>query len=166
MKKPFLLTVLLLSIILTSSCSSNKEIQKPPKTNVLFTVSDLSEEEFQSIGTGDLVNPTKNDFKNIELIVETQNFNDGNKANITIPDFNNILTKDNQNRYYYGSGFDQNPQKERTTSERSFVFYSKGLKDTKAIKDYFTGIEVIISWQEENDTVTMRYDLGEIIIFR
>ncbi len=166
MKNSFLLTVVILSIILTSSCSSNKEAKASPRTNVLFTVSDLTDEEFQSIGTGELVNPTKNDFKNIHLIVETQNFNDTNKAKITIPVFNNILIKDKQNRYWYGSGFDQNPTKELTTSERDFVFYSKGLKDTKAIKDYFTGIEVIISWQEENDTITMHYDLGELIMFK
>lgn len=71
-----------ISLILTP-CGTGK--MKEPDIYLKFNVSDLTDEEFQSIGTKGLENVTKSDFKNIEFTLDVEQTNGVSNRKILIP---------------------------------------------------------------------------------
>lgn len=157
------LTIILLfmPIIIASGATNN------PTINVKLIVSDLTDEEFESVGTYGLVNPVKDDFKKIRFALHVNQLDNVTDRNITIPAFYSVVNAYGKDRYWFGSSYKQdNPQDNFANYENEFVIYSKGLNE-QDMKDIFSSEIVKISWNTKHDYYEENnINLGDIIVFK
>lgn len=85
--KKLLMVILLLSTILIMIACSVGNSRDEPEISLKFDVSNLTDKEFQYVGTKELENATKEDFKNIEFTLDVKNSNAISNRKITVPDF-------------------------------------------------------------------------------
>src|SRR5690348_11745077 len=112
MKKFIATSKLILSTLLVISACNIGSIQSEPEINIKLKVSNLTNEEFQYVGTKRLSNPTKEDFKNIQFDLEVDNSDEISNRNITIPDLKTVANSYDKERYWFGeSGTDDSPVK-------------------------------------------------------
>lgn len=158
------LILLGISLILTA-CSAGKA--KDPKINLKFNVSNLTDEEFQSIGTNGLENATKSDFKNIEFALDVEQTNEVSNRKITIPNLKEVANSYDRERYWFGQSYSQDSQAENFAKySYKFVFYSKGLEE-QAIKTIFSSSEVRVAWTTNSGKNKEHvFKLGEVIQFK
>lgn len=131
------------------------KINKPeePKVNLTLKISDLTEEEFKEIGTKEIENATRKDFKKAEFILEAEFSYKVIDRKIEIPSIKSIISSIPGERYWYGSSNSQDNIGEKVAKyNEKVVFLSKGLEDDE-IKDIFKGAEVKITWSELKDNV-------------
>lgn len=166
--KRFIISVVFLLIIslIITACSATKIINNP-EINVQFRVSDLTDKEFESVGTKGLENPTKDYFKNIEFTLDIKQSNKISNRNIIIPDIKKIANSYDRERYWFGQSYNQdNSQENFAKYGDKFVLYSKGL-DEQGIKNIFKSAEVKVSWTAKEGTNEERvFKLGDIIQFK
>lgn len=167
MKKFIIITVLLLSITLMMTACSTEKIKNDPEINVKFIVSDLTDEEFKSVGTKELENAVKADFKNIEFTLDVEHSSKITNRKIIIPDIKKAANSYDKARYWFGESYSQDNYQERFANYGDkFVFYSKGL-DEEAVKKIFSASEVKVSWTAASgDTEEKVFKLSEIIQFK
>ncbi|MEA1961001.1 MAG: hypothetical protein U9N81_06955 [Bacillota bacterium] len=138
-----------------------------PQINLQFNVSDLTDEEFQSVGTKGLENAAKSDFKNIEFSLDIEQSNKISDRKVIIPNLREAANAYDIERYWSGESYNQDNTGEKFAEYGAqFVFYSKGL-DEQTIKKIFDSSEVNVSWtanNRENEEKVIR--LGEVIQFK
>jgi hypothetical protein len=132
-----------------------------------FTVSNLTDEEFQYVGTKGLENPTKEDFKNIEFNLEVNNSDAISNRKITIPNLKAVANSYDKSRYWFGeSGSDDSSVKKYAQYDYKFTFYANGLNE-QDIKNIFNLSEIKISWTtSEGENEEKVFKLGEVIQFK
>jgi hypothetical protein len=161
--KRIIITITVLSFLILATCGTVK-IKEEPKIDVKFNVTNVTKEEFQCIGTRGLGKVTKDDFKNIEFILDVKHSKKLSKRNISIPDFKSVVNSYDKQRYRFGDSSQDN-QEESASYYYKFVFYSKGL-DEEQIRNIFSSSEVKVSWLIKHDVNEERvYNLGEIMQF-
>lgn len=159
-----ILFILSISLIVTSCTTNNKE---EAKIDLILKVSNLTEEEFKSVGTKDLENPTKDDFKNIEFKLDIEYSNKISNKKIEVPNIKDIINSKYGNRYWFGESSSKDNKDENTANyNEKIMFYSKGLSDEE-IKGIFKASEVKISWITDNDKYQEKiFNLADVIEFR
>jgi hypothetical protein len=162
----FYIIILTIASLMLSACSLLKT-KEDPIINVQFTVSNLTEEEYDYAGTTRFENPTIDDFKNIEFTLEMKHSNKILNRTIIIPEFKTIANSNEINQYWFGNAYSQdNPTQNFAEYGYEFVFYSKGL-DEEDIKEIFETGEVKITWNKEDGSYEEKiYNLGDIINFQ
>ncbi|MBP1756669.1 MAG: hypothetical protein H6Q59_3067 [Firmicutes bacterium] len=166
-KKSFILTtIILLSILIILTACGTEKI-KQPDINIKFNVSDLSNEEFQSVGTKGLENATKSDFRNLEFTLDVEQTNEVTNRKIIIPNLKEVANSYDRERYWFGTSYSQDNQAENFAKYGyKFVFYSKGLED-QVIKTIFDSSEVRVSWTTNSgENKEHVFKLGEVIQFK
>ena len=73
----------------------------------------LTDVEFQSVGTKRLQNVLKNDFKNIQFTLDVKNSNKILNRKITVPDTEQIIKSYDMERFYGGQSFRQDNSQEK-----------------------------------------------------
>jgi hypothetical protein len=156
---------LLIVSLIIAACNETK-IKDIPEINVQFRVSDLTDKEFESVGTNGLENPTKDDFKKIEFTLDVKQSNKILNRKITIPAISRVANSYDRVRYWFGSTYSQdNTQENFAKYGDKFLLYSKGL-DEQGIKNIFKSAEVKVSWTLKGDGNEERaYKLGDIVQF-
>lgn len=159
-----ILFILSISLIVTSCTTNNKE---EAKIDLILKVSNLTEEEFKSVGTKDLENPTKDDFRNIEFELDIEYLNKVSNKKVTVPSIKEIINSKYGNRYWFGESSSQDNEWENISNySEKIMFYSKGLSDEE-IKGIFKASEVKISWITDNDKYQEKiFNLADVIEFR
>jgi len=167
MKKFINVVVFLLGISLIMTACSTKKNTAEPKISLKFIVSDLSEEEFQSVGTAELIDPAKEDFKKLEFKLDVEHSNKITNRKITKPDFRAIINSQESGRYWFGESSRQDNKNDTFASYGDqIVFYAKGLNE-KAIKEIFKAAEVNISWTTaEGQNQEKVFNLGDVVEFK
>lgn len=157
--------ILCASLIITS-CTT-KQDKEEPKISLKLNVVDLTEEEFKSVGTKKIENPTKDDFKNIEFKLEVKHSNKILNRKITIPGIKETINSQYEDRYWFGEGDSQDNEEENFAKySEKVIFYSNGLKEEE-IKEIFKLSEVKISWTTDNgENQEKIFNLGDVIEFR
>ena len=148
-------------ILFMCSCLT-KNSEDIPDIMISFTVSNLSDEEYSSIGTHELTNPKKEDFKNIEFQL---GLNDLQNMNVEIPNFKMISNEGGVNRYWCAGNMEYPYDEENSLYHDKFIFYSKDL-DNEGIKGVFRNAKVKVSWTENNESKSKIYKLGDIMTFK
>lgn len=164
--KKFITIILILSISLILITCTTKENKEEPKISLKFSVSDLTEEEFQSVGAKKLENPIKDDFKNVEFKLDVENSNKISNRKITVPSIREIIKSQYSDRYWFGEVYSQDNEEENFAEySEKIVFYSNGLKEEE-FKDIFKSSDVKISWITDKDKYREKiFNLGDIIEF-
>lgn len=165
MLKRIVTVLLFLSTLLTLTACNVEKYNEIPNINLNFNVSSLTDEEFQSVGTKGVENATKNDFKNIELILHVEYSNKITKEKIVVPNIEKDL-HDKDILWFGKSSSRDNLTENFADYEKRYVFLSKGLNE-QDIKNIFNSSDVKISWTtstgEKKESV---FKLGEIIQFK
>lgn len=165
--KKIISSIVLLSIIFSIGIYIIGIYKNEPQISLNFNVSNLTDEEFQYVGTKALDNPTKNDFKNIEFTLDVKNSDAISNRKITIPDLKAVSKLYDKSRYWFGN-FDtyDSPINKYAKYSSKFVFYSNGLTE-QDIKNIFNSSEVKISWTTSNGKNEEKIiKLGDIIKFK
>ena len=155
-----IILILGLSLIVTA-CTT-----KEPKISLNFNVSDLTEEEFKSVGTKELENSTKYDFKNIEFKLDVEHSNKISNRKIIVPSIKEIIHLKYKDRYWFGEGNNQDNEGENFAKySEKVVFYSNGLEEEE-IKEIFKSSEVKVSWiTDTGENQEEIFNLGDVIEF-
>ncbi|NDI33171.1 fructose-bisphosphate aldolase [Chengkuizengella sediminis] len=154
-------------LVLTVSCNYIEE----PDISIEVQVSELSEEEFEHVGTYGLDNPSINDFRKFTFNLEMNHSYEITRK-IEFPSFwtdiwkKSIDSIDDKDRYWFGKGHSQvNESEQFTKYYREFVFYSNGLSEEE-IKAAFNSINFTISWEtKEGFMMRNDYIAGDLIEF-
>ncbi|TDT62449.1 hypothetical protein [Fonticella tunisiensis] len=167
MKRIIMIIIFLLSPLLIIAACSTEKIKKEPEISLKFNVSNLTDIEFQSVGTGQLENASKNDFKNMEFTLDVKHSNKISNRKIIIPDIKKIANSYDRERYWFGQSYSQDNSEEKFAKySNKFVFYSKGLNE-QAIRNIFNTAEVRVSWTTDSGSNEEKiFKLGEVIQFK
>lgn len=130
-------------------------------------MSNLTDEEFQSVGTEGLENATKSDFKNIEFTLDVNQSNKISNRKIVVPNIGKAANSYDIERYWFGGLSKQDNIYEKFAKYgKKFVLYSKGL-DEQTIKSIFNPLKVNVSWTTSNgENKEKVYMSGEVIQFK
>lgn len=149
--KKFIKTIVFIlgiSLILTN-CTTEK-VKEEPEISLKFNISDLTEEEFKLVGTKEVENPTKYDFKKIEFKLDVEHSNKISNRKIIVPNIKEVINSKYEERYWFGEGSAQDNEGENFAEySEKIIFYSKGLNEEE-IKEVFKSLEVKISWKTNN----------------
>ena len=167
MRKIIITIIFLLSTLLILTACGTEKVKDDPEISAKFKVYNLTDEEFQLVGTKELENASKDDFKNIEFSLDVKHSNNMSNRKIIIPDFKNVVKSYDKKRYWFGEGSSQDNSNENFAQYgNKIVFYSKGL-DEQAIKNIFGESEVRVSWTTNSGKDEEKvFKLGEIIQFQ
>lgn len=167
MKKFIKTIIFILGISLIITACTIKEDIEDPKISFKFNVSNLTEEEFKSVGTKELENPTNDYFKNIEFNLNVENSNKISNRKITVPSIKEIINSKYEDRYWFGECTSQDNEEENFAGySEKIVFYSNGLNQEE-IKEIFKSSEVKISWTTDNGKNQEKiFNLGDVIEFK
>lgn len=166
MKRFISIGILALSILLVLTACNANNVKSEPKISVKFKVSNLTNEEFQYVGTKGLNNPTKDDFKNIEFNLEVDNSDGISNRKITTPDLKAVANSYDKNRYWFGESSTDDSTGNKYEYVYKFTFYSNGLNE-EDIKNIFNSSEVKISWTTSNGkNESKNIKLGDVIQFQ
>ncbi|MDX8361204.1 hypothetical protein [Cytobacillus sp. IB215316] len=129
-----------------------------------MNVANLTEEEYQYVGTGDLVNPTINDFRKLTFHFEIDSKHNVIDLNIDTPEYGewkNAINAIDEQRYWYGKGSSQT----NATYKYDFVFYAKGLTENDITKA-FDEMIISASWKKDHGVEQIReFFISNLIVF-
>ncbi|WHY74826.1 hypothetical protein [Fictibacillus enclensis] len=143
---------------------------RKPKISVGSTVSELSNKQFEDVGTQGLKNPSKNDFRKFNFNFKMENPLD-TKRKIEFPkgiDWRkSIDSVDGKVRYWGGEEYQQDNEEENfALYHMDFLFYSKGLSQDD-IKEAFDSIVLKAAWKGEDGKYEEKeYKVSKLIKFR
>lgn|GEM_PF-1321658 len=162
MKKIILIVLFICTMLMLVSCKGNdnnyynnvafNEVYPVLK----FDVSALTDDDFSSVGTSELKNAKKEDFKKIRFTLNVTNRSDITKRTIIFPTGEEIKAHANSNkidRYWFGSEIRDNSRVKSAMYRYDFVFYSKGLND-QDIRNMFGSLTTKVSWYSPSGSHT------------
>lgn len=164
MKNPKLLffTFLLLILALFGCTETSKEEKKPtsPIVQSNSEISSLTDKEFLDVGgLNDLKNPTKENFKKVEIEINISNFNTLKNLKINISDNWRSIFGDN---YWFGSG---STEDDKFTYNYKMILHTENLTDEEIEKKLKT-TKFEITWTNSNNqSETKTYSFGDNINF-
>lgn len=162
MKKLSILICLLGMFLITSACSNQEE----PITTIGAIISQLTKDEYESVGTHELDNPQIDDFRKFTFNVDV-NHAAGQKVEFILSDSwkDAINSSDATDRYWFGGGSEQNNEGSNVASYvQEFVFYSKELNE-ESIRAAFNSINFKVNIDIEGEIETEEYKVGDLIEF-
>ncbi|BAK16242.1 fructose/tagatose bisphosphate aldolase [Solibacillus silvestris StLB046] len=162
MKKLLFLFCLFSILHITTACSNQDE----PITTIEAAISQLTEDEFESVGTHELKNPLIDDFRKFTFNVEVDNVA-GQKVEFSFSDSwkDAIDSFDTTDRYRFGGGSEQNNVGENVAKHaQEFVFYSKGLNE-ESMKEALNTIIFEVNIDNDGEITTKEYKVGDLVEF-
>ncbi|WP_461207154.1 M56 family metallopeptidase [Clostridium sp. DL1XJH146] len=162
--------IILIGIIITLMTNGNYDIfnnDNSPKVNIGVEVRELTEDEFNRVGTAGLQNPAIDDFRILNLDVEISNANKINNKVLEVPELNNfedVLNKTGE-RYWFGSSsYQNNDGEDISQATREIVLYFKGLDGSK-LSDLLQPLKIKVGWQTRNgNSIEKTYSVGEQLL--
>ncbi|QJX80216.1 hypothetical protein [Priestia megaterium] len=133
--KSFLVIPLLLSASLLGACSneSSASNEKEPDVKVVTKVSSLSDKEYGEVGTDQLKNPKKDDFRKVTIELTLSEVDKIKKEKVDMPSYKkifNTIDKDEQTRYWFGEGYaKEDDEQNKEVFNQEFVLYTKDLSE-------------------------------------
>lgn len=157
----FICVVLLISIIFPACKSQNKSDE--PEIKAVFTVSKLSDEDFEDIGS---TNAVKEDFRKINFSLNVNNCSNITNRKIAIPNLKELMNSYDIERYWYGQYTSSDSLDEDALYSYDIMFLSKGLTD-KNINPIFNDAKIIITWTDKKGKeIKSSVNLTDIIEFK
>lgn len=156
---PFLFFFMLLML---AGCG-NAEYEK---VTVKGEFAQLSEEQFRSVGTRELENPTAEDFKKLVFDFDIKK-STHKELSVKFPlndSWRNAINAiDDQERYWFGSGYEQNNENSDAIQyHQEMVIYTKGLTEDE-IHAAFDTIFLEVSSEEDGEMVLKKYKVSDYI---
>lgn len=163
MKRYSLLFLVLLLLFLTTACNNE------PLIEVETIISTIGDEEYARVGgTKDLNDPQQEDFKvlKFKFFMENTNAVTDRQMEIDVDWRNTLNSIDGVDRYWHGSGGEQdNPSENFAEYQQEVVYYAKGLSE-EDIKKAFENSKVTVSWTDNKELVEKQYIIADLMEFK
>lgn len=162
MKKFGFLSCLFSILLITTACS----FQGEPTTTIEAAISQLTEDEFESVGTHELENPQIDDFRKFTFNVDVNNVA-GHIVDFTFSESwkEAIDSFDVIDRYWFGGGSEQNNGGENVAKHaQEFVFYSKGLNE-ESMREALNTIIFEVNIDNDGEITKEEYKVGDLVEF-
>ncbi|MDV2583324.1 hypothetical protein [Alkalibacillus haloalkaliphilus] len=160
-----LLVLFLVALMILAACGGHTTV---PTITTEVTVSHLTDEEYNRVGTHGIDNPSKEDFRKFSLKFVMPYRDKLSNRQFDFPgDWRDIINSiDDEDRYWYGSGGHELENKNRgAVYFKDFVFYARGLSDDDIV-DAFDSAVVYASWDTNSgEEEQMEHVVGELIEF-
>ncbi|WP_313128335.1 hypothetical protein [Anaerocolumna sp.] len=152
----FLVFITLLALV---SCKKNENLT----INASLVVSNLSDEDFSSIGTK---NVAKSDFKKVIFIFDMNHNDKISERTISIPIFKKVVNSyDNVKRYWFGKDTTiDNISENYAYYESNFILFTRNLSKDE-IANIFHSENISISYMENDENKEEIINLKKIIKF-
>lgn len=162
--KSFLVIPLVMSASLLGACSNESSASnaEQPEAKVVTKVSPLSDKEYREVGTEQLKNPKKDDFRKVKIELTLSEVDKIEKEKVDMPSYKkifNTIDKDEQTRYWFGEGFakkDDDGNKEVFNQE--FVLYTKDLSEDD-IKTALETNTIKTSWVNKDNKEKVQQEI-------
>ncbi|MFJ8260368.1 hypothetical protein ACIQ4I_00200 [Rummeliibacillus sp. NPDC094406] len=153
----------LLFILALFGCTEISKGEKETTSPIVQSnseISSLTDKEFLDVGGfNDLKNPTKENFKKVEIKINISNFDTLKNPKINISDNWRSIFGDN---YWFGSG---STEDDKFTYNYKMILYTENLTDEE-IKRKLKATKYEITWKNNNNqSETKTYSFGENINF-
>lgn len=161
-KRLFLYFSFLLLIFALFGCTETpkEEKQISPIVQSNSEISSLTDKEFSDLGgLNDLTNPTKENFKKVEIKIKISNFKTLKNPKISLNDNWKSVFGDN---YWFGNG---STEDDKFIYNYKMVLYTENLPDEE-IEKKLKSAKYKITWKNKNDQLeTKTYTFGDNIKF-
>ena len=162
----WILGVLSLILILLGVGSLSAKSNISPQVDVVASISRLTQEDYERVGTNGINDPTIDDFRCFKLRVEIKNSKYVSNKELEVPEISNfkeVLTTD---RYWFGDGVYQNNDGENLSlAETNFVIYYRGLNEEQ-LKEILGPSKIHIGWvSREGNKIEKEYMLKDFLTF-
>lgn len=161
MKKNYIkLFLVFITLLVLVSCEQ-KKANENPIISASFVISNLSDEDFSSIGTTQV---TKSDFKKVFFSLDMKHNDNITERSISIPVFKEIVNSyDNIERYWFGNNTKiDNKSENYTYYETNFILYIGNLSDDE-IASIFNSENISISYMENDENKQEIINLEKIL---
>lgn len=151
-----------ITVLSLSACGNNK-----PSVNITAEMLSVTDQQFQSIGTSAIDNPSKDDFKIFKFRLDEQNSNNVKNRNIVVPNFIQVFGNSRDNLYWIGqSSIQDNINENFAKYSYDITLYTRGL-DEDSLREILNSEEVVVSWTTENgQQKEKRYKIGDLVEFK
>ncbi len=164
MKKIYKLFFLVfINLLILVSCETKKQTENPV-INTSLVISNLSDEDFNSIGTSHI---TKDEFKKVTFILDMKHNDKISKRTINIPIFKDVVNSyDNTERYWFGDDIKiDNISENYAYYKTTFILYTGNLSKDK-ITNIFHSKNILVSYQKNNKTTKDIIKLETILNYK
>lgn len=161
-----ILGVLTLIIILLGVGSISAKSNLSPQVDVVASISRLTQEDYERVGTNSINDPTIDDFRYFKLRVEIKNSKYVNHKELEVPKINTLSDLLTRDRFWFGNEVYQNNDGENVSlAETNFVIYNRGLNE-KQLKEILGPLKINIGWvSREGNTIEKEYLLKDFLTF-
>lgn len=145
------------------SCDIKKQNENPT-INTTLIISDLSEEDFNSVGTNHV---TRADFKKVNFIFDMKHNDRISERTISISIFKDVVNSyDNRERYWYGDNIKiDNLSENYAYYETTFILYTGDLSKDE-IANIFHSENITISYLKNNEAEKKIINLETILEYK
>lgn len=121
-----------------------------PKVVFSVEISELTEEEYDNVGVGNIKDPSKDDFMCFSFKLYADRLNNAKNREVQIPDFKALINGYDTERYWFGNWAKQDNENENSLYyHHQCTIFTRGLSNEQ-IEDIFTNAEVSIRWLKSN----------------
>ncbi|MZP31493.1 hypothetical protein GTO91_17580 [Heliobacterium undosum] len=166
MSKIVLRLMLLLGLLVLPAGCAGEKITDIPDIRVSFVATELTDAEYVYVGTKELENVTKNDFKKMMFSLDVIDSSKITDRQVIVLQLKHAANAYDGKRYWFGKGYRQdNPGEHAAHYSDEFVFYAKGL-DEQAIRNIFRTSEAMVSWTtSDGERRDKTFLLGDVLKF-
>lgn len=152
-----------INILILVSCVTKKQIENPIISTSL-NISNLSAEDFNSIGTNHVI---RSDFKKVTFIFDMKHNDKITERTINIPKFKDIVNSyDNIERYWFGDNVKiDNISENYAYYETTFILYTGNLSKDE-ITNIFHSKNILVSYLKNNKTKKDKINLETILNYQ
>lgn len=155
-------------IIIVSGLFYKNYRQKDILFDSTFNIYKLTDKEYEDVGTSDLENPNKGDFRKAVLRVVLQHTERNREVIVpTVAELKTAINSYDMVRYWFGDYYEKDNESEDAAEYMyEFVFYSKDLNDHE-LKSLFGDLKISAVWTDMDGNMQKEtYLLSDIISFR
>jgi hypothetical protein len=162
----WILGVLTLIIILLGAGSLSAKSNISPQVDIIASISHLTQEDYERVGTNSINDPTIDDFRYFKLRVEIKNSKYVSHKELEVPEISNFKKLITTNRYWFGNEVYQNNDGENLSlAETNFVIYFRGLNEEQ-LKEILGPLKIHIGWvSREGNKTEKEYILKDFLTF-
>lgn len=164
MKKKYkIIFLVFINVLMLVSCQTKKQNENPT-INTSLVISNLSDEDFYSIGTNHV---TKADFKKVSFILDMKHNDKISERTISIPIFKDLVNSyDNMERYWFGDDIKiDNISENYAYYETTFILYTGDLSKDE-ITNIFHSDNITVSYLKNKETEKKIINLETIIEYK
>ncbi|WP_366923119.1 hypothetical protein MFMK1_003611 [Metallumcola ferriviriculae] len=159
---------LLLMVLIVSGCG-RFDLFTTPRINITARVSRLTQEEFESVGTAGIDNPSINDFRKLEFQVKISNSSHVTDKELEVPtvqDFQAALDKDTHRAWSGGSSYRNADGEKVSLAEYHAFIYARGLSEEE-LRVMLIPLQISIGWRNKDGSrFSQDYYLGQVLEFK